>query len=376
MGLRLRPALRGTRSAKLNTAFLDVAVAGDMGLPWTLPRLVGAGKARELSLLPRKVTADEAAAIGLVNAAFDDDTFRDEVQAIVDVLAAKAPLARRGMKAHYVDAESMGFGEFIAMETKDHGTITASRTARKRSARSSRSARRSSRGGDRPCSNPPDRPRRPPRPRRRAGVHRRPRRWRSPSTTRRSRSIGLHNTLMPIGTQLLEIVAPITEGTTAERFLLRRKGAGGYMVITQTDDHPPRRSRVDELGIRIVGQFDEDGFTNMQLHPADTGGSFLEIDEQAGGEDPMGPWSPAGPDWQQAIRTDLVSAITAAEMQCDDPDEGRPRAGRRSSRSTGPTSTACRPSRSTTPRCASCRSPTGAPRVSPASISPAPTRTR
>ena len=31
------------RSAKLNTAFLDVAVAGDMGLPWSLPRLVGAG---------------------------------------------------------------------------------------------------------------------------------------------------------------------------------------------------------------------------------------------------------------------------------------------------------------------------------------------
>ena len=56
------------------------------------------------------------------------------------------------------------------------------------------------------------------------------------------KGLGLHNTLMPIGTQLLEIVAPITEGTTAERFLLRRKGAGGYMVITQTDDHPPRRA--------------------------------------------------------------------------------------------------------------------------------------
>jgi hypothetical protein len=133
--------------------------------------------------------------------------------------------------------------------------------------------------------------------------------------------IGLHNTLMPIGTQLLEIVGPITEGTTAERYLLRRKGAGGYMVITQTDDHPPRRSRVDELGIRIVGKFHDDGFTNMQLHPADTGGSFLEIDQQAGGEDPMGPWSPAGKDWQRAIRTDLVSAITAAEMQCEDPDK-------------------------------------------------------
>ena len=30
------------------------------------------------------------------------------------------------MKAHYVAAESMGFGEFVALETKAHGTITAS----------------------------------------------------------------------------------------------------------------------------------------------------------------------------------------------------------------------------------------------------------
>ncbi len=131
--------------------------------------------------------------------------------------------------------------------------------------------------------------------------------------------IGLHNTLLPIGTQILEIVAPIVEGTTAERYLERRQGDGGYMVITQTDDHPPRRARVDALGVRIVGNFDDAGFTNMQLHPRDTGGSFLEIDYQEGGDDPMGPWSPAGPDWQQAIRTDLVSAITAAEIQCDDP---------------------------------------------------------
>src|SRR3954454_24250352 len=114
------------RSAKLNTAFLDVAVAGDMGLPWTLPRLVGAGTARELSLLPRKLSADEAAAIGLVNGVFDDDTFRADVAAVVATPAGNAPIARRGMKQHYVAAESMGFGEFIALETKDHGTIIAS----------------------------------------------------------------------------------------------------------------------------------------------------------------------------------------------------------------------------------------------------------
>ena len=132
-------------------------------------------------------------------------------------------------------------------------------------------------------------------------------------------SLGLHNVVIPVGGQFLEVVSPIREGTTAERYLERRGGDGGYMVITQCDDHPPRRARVEQLGIRIVGQFDDHGFTDIQLHPADTGGSFLEIDQQEGGEAMDGRWSPAGPDWQQAVRTDVVSAITAAEVQCEDP---------------------------------------------------------
>jgi hypothetical protein len=131
---------------------------------------------------------------------------------------------------------------------------------------------------------------------------------------------GLENALFPVGNQIIEVVAPIQENTAGGRYLDRRKGDGGYMVITQCDDHPPRRARVEQLGIRIVGQFDDEGFTDIQLHPADTGGSFLEIDQQEGGEALDGRWSPAGPDWHQAVRTDVVSAITGAELQCDDPD--------------------------------------------------------
>ncbi len=118
------------RSARLNTAFLDVAVAGDMGLPWTLPRLIGAGAARELSMLPRKLSADEAAALGLVNAVFDDDALLGEVAARAERLAAAAPLARRGLKVHYVAAESRGFAEFVAMETARHREIAASADCR------------------------------------------------------------------------------------------------------------------------------------------------------------------------------------------------------------------------------------------------------
>lgn len=78
------------------------------------------------------------------------------------------------------------------------------------------------------------------------------------------------------------------------------------MVICHTDDHPAVRSRVEHLGVRTVIDADDDGYRLMQLHPADTGGSFLEIDFQPGGEDPEGPWMPAGQDWQRARRTDVV----------------------------------------------------------------------
>jgi Glyoxalase-like domain len=129
---------------------------------------------------------------------------------------------------------------------------------------------------------------------------------------------GLHNALLAVGSQFLEVVAPIEENTAGGRYLDRRGGDSGYMVITQTDDHPRRKARVQELGIRIVSDFSGHGFTNMQLHPADTGGSFFEIDAQEG-DDPSGDWEPAGPDWRPHVRTEVVSAIAAAEIQVDEP---------------------------------------------------------
>ncbi len=133
---------------------------------------------------------------------------------------------------------------------------------------------------------------------------------------------GLENALFPIGNQLLEVVAPIQENTAGGRYLARRGGNGGYMVITQCDDHAPRRARVESLGLRIVGQFEGKEFRNMQLHPKDTGGSFFEIDEQIGpkAHDPDGPWEPAGKDWQAARSLDRVTGITGAEVQCIDPE--------------------------------------------------------
>jgi hypothetical protein len=132
---------------------------------------------------------------------------------------------------------------------------------------------------------------------------------------------GLENALFPIGNQFLEIVAPTRAGTAAGRFLARRGGDGGYMVITQCDNHAERRARVAALGVRIAHQFIAEDFLNMQLHPRDTGGSFFEIDEQLGegAADADGAWRPAGPGWSEFVRTERVTAIAAAELQVDDP---------------------------------------------------------
>jgi hypothetical protein len=57
----------------------------------------------------------------------------------------------------------------------------------------------------------------------------------------------------------------------------------------------------------------------MQLHPRDTGGSFLELDVERDEEDFDGPWAPAGPDWRAAQHTEVAKGIAAAEIQAAEP---------------------------------------------------------
>ena len=107
-------------SARFNVAFLDVGVAGDMGGPWSLARIVGPARARELYFMPDKFDAAEALRIGIVTRVFPDDRFRDEVETIVKRLADSAPIALRTLKANFVDSERMDFAEYVALESERH----------------------------------------------------------------------------------------------------------------------------------------------------------------------------------------------------------------------------------------------------------------
>lgn len=75
-------------TAGFNLAFVGIALSCDSGSSWSLPRLVGTAKAKELLLLPRTVPADEAAAIGLATEVVPADQLADHVAALAARLAA------------------------------------------------------------------------------------------------------------------------------------------------------------------------------------------------------------------------------------------------------------------------------------------------
>ncbi|AXT84167.1 enoyl-CoA hydratase [Aeromicrobium sp. A1-2] len=86
------------RSAGFNLAFAGIALSCDTGASWTLPRLVGHGKATELLMQPRTIPADEAYALGLATTVVDDDAFEAEIATLARSLADGPTLALASIK--------------------------------------------------------------------------------------------------------------------------------------------------------------------------------------------------------------------------------------------------------------------------------------
>lgn len=68
LGLACALDLRvGAAGAKYTTAFAGIGLTADSGLSWTLPRLVGSGRAAALLLLAQPFTAEQALDMGLLS---------------------------------------------------------------------------------------------------------------------------------------------------------------------------------------------------------------------------------------------------------------------------------------------------------------------
>lgn len=126
---------------------------------------------------------------------------------------------------------------------------------------------------------------------------------------------GLHNALMPLGDTFLEVVSPTAANTAAGRYRDRLGGDAGYMLMLQTADFERDRRRMDDLGVRVVWYADLDDIRSMHLHPKDTGGTLLSLDQPT----PPEAWRWGGPDVDAHRRHARVGDITGAEVQCAEP---------------------------------------------------------
>ena len=132
---------------------------------------------------------------------------------------------------------------------------------------------------------------------------------------------GLENALLPVDTILLEVVAPLRDGTAAGRFIEKTGGHGGYMAIFSCPDPDERGRHAESIGVRIANVIDHAPYHGVQLHPRDCRAAFIEFNHTEGSDNVTGSYPPAGPNWHAAVRTDVTSALIVVDLQSPAPAE-------------------------------------------------------
>ena len=106
------------KSCLFRTSFAGAGLSGDFGGTWTLSRIVGPAKARELYLLNEKVRAAEALSLGLVTRVVPDGRLRDEAWDLAQRLATGPPLALARIKQNLNDSEVVDFASALDLEAR------------------------------------------------------------------------------------------------------------------------------------------------------------------------------------------------------------------------------------------------------------------
>lgn len=129
---------------------------------------------------------------------------------------------------------------------------------------------------------------------------------------------GLVNAVMPVGDTFLEVVSPVRADATAKRWIEKRGGDAGYMVILQCEgttlDHEV--ARAERAGAKRVWQGEHAGGRTTHFHPRELG-AIVSLDEMPAWEQ----WVWAGPAWREHVRTGTTAAIAGAQLESPDPEK-------------------------------------------------------
>jgi enoyl-CoA hydratase/carnithine racemase len=109
-----------SRDAIFMTAFAKRGLIAEHGISWMLPRLIGHSAALDLLLSSRKVTAEEAHRLGLVNQVYDADALMPAVQAYAADLARNvSPRSMTVMKRQVYNAQFQSLSEAVAVGNEE-----------------------------------------------------------------------------------------------------------------------------------------------------------------------------------------------------------------------------------------------------------------
>ncbi|MFE7839656.1 enoyl-CoA hydratase/isomerase family protein [Streptomyces sp. NPDC057474] len=97
-------------TASFNTSFAGVALTADSGISWTLPRVVGPGRAADLLLFPRSISAQDAYELGIANRVVPAAALASEAAKVARALAEGPTVAYAALK------ESLAFGLTHSLE--------------------------------------------------------------------------------------------------------------------------------------------------------------------------------------------------------------------------------------------------------------------
>lgn len=111
-------------NTRFSFAYTALAASGDLGISWSLPRLLGLRNAMAVALLGDSIKADEAQRLGLVNRVVAAEQLTEQTLALAEQLAELPTLAAASIKrlmqaalqqdlSSQLDAEKQAFSQCI-----------------------------------------------------------------------------------------------------------------------------------------------------------------------------------------------------------------------------------------------------------------------
>ncbi|MBT9466365.1 enoyl-CoA hydratase [Hydrogenophaga sp.] len=105
-----------SEKAVFATAFAKRGLIAEHGIAWMLPRIVGHAHATDLLLTSRKINANEALTMGLINRIVPADDLLSQAQALANTLSTDvSPRSVRVMKRQLWEAPYQSLGESVAL---------------------------------------------------------------------------------------------------------------------------------------------------------------------------------------------------------------------------------------------------------------------